>query len=74
MLFGTGLITHGHRIGWIYLCAMQLPAGVYDVATRQWGFIATSFIGGALYWRGWKRRGLKLETPSENHGEQSHDA
>jgi hypothetical protein len=56
MLAGTYMIAHGHRVGWLYLCLMQLPAGAYDVATRQWGFIATSIVGGTLYYRGWSRR------------------
>jgi len=55
MLGGTALIAHGRRFGWLYLCVMQLPAGAYDVATHQWGFIVMGFVGGWFYWRGWRR-------------------
>lgn len=56
MLVGTAAIVHGQRNGWLYLCLMQLPATVYDVLTRQWGFILTGLVGAVLYWRGWRRR------------------
>jgi hypothetical protein len=56
MLAGTATIAHGRRIGWAHLAAMQLPAGSYDIATHQYGFIATSIVGGYLYWHGYTRR------------------
>lgn len=56
LLSGTAMISHGVRFGWLYLCGMQVPAGAYDVVTHQYGFIAVSFVGGWLYWQGWKRR------------------
>ena len=56
ILLGTALISHGHRIGWLYMVGVQVPATFFDLATRQYGFIAMSFVGGWLYWRGWRRR------------------
>jgi hypothetical protein len=56
LLLGTFLITHGHmRGGFLYLACLQIPAGAYDVATGQYGFVLMSLIGGALYLRGWLR-------------------
>lgn len=59
LLLGTAMTTHGVRFGWLYLCGMQIPAGAYDVATRQYGFVAVSVVGGWLYWRGWRIRRMK---------------
>ena len=59
LLAGTAMISRGVRFGWAYLCLMQLPAGAYDIATRQWGFIAVSVVGGWLYWHGWQIRRSK---------------
>ena len=59
LLAGTAMISRGLRLGWLYLCGMQLPAGTYDIATRQYGFVAVSLVGGWLYWRGWQIRGSK---------------
>jgi len=60
LLAGTAMISRGLRFGWLYLCALQLPAGAYDIATRQYGFVAVSLVGGWLYWRGWNRRTKNL--------------
>jgi len=57
MLAGAAMTSHRVRFGWLYLCWMQLPAGVYDIATRQYGFVATSLVGGWLYYRGYRLRG-----------------
>ena len=59
LLAGTAMISRGTQLGWMYLCVMQVPAGAYDVATRQYGFIAVSLVGGWLYWRGWRIRRSK---------------
>jgi hypothetical protein len=56
LLLGTFLITHGHmRAGFLFVACLQIPAGAYDVATGQYGFVVMSLIGGALYPRGWRR-------------------
>lgn len=56
LLLGTFLITHGHmRAGFLFLACLQVPAGAYDVATGQYGFVLMSLIGGTLYFRGWRR-------------------
>jgi hypothetical protein len=56
VLLGTFLITHGHmRAGFLFLACLQIPAGAYDVATGQYGFVLMSLIGGTLYLRGWRR-------------------
>lgn len=65
LLAGTAMTSHGVRFGWVYLCAMQLPAGAYDVATRQYGFVAVSLVGGWLYWRGWRIRRSKKRSNLE---------
>jgi hypothetical protein len=59
LLAGTWMISRRVRLGWLYLCGMQLPAGAYDIVTRQYGFVAVSLVGGWLYWRGWQIRGSK---------------
>jgi hypothetical protein len=65
LLLGTFLITHGcMRAGFLYLACLQIPAGAYDVATGQYGFVLMSLVAGALYLRGWRRKEAhKLGTP-----------
>jgi hypothetical protein len=65
LLAGTAMIARGVRFGWLYLCGLQVPAGAYDVATRQYGLIAVSFVGGWLYWRGWQIRNSKNQLPPD---------
>jgi hypothetical protein len=56
LLLGTFLITHGRmRAGFLFLACLQIPAGAYDVATGQYGFVLMSLVGGTLYLRGWRR-------------------
>jgi hypothetical protein len=56
LLTGTAMTSHRIHFGWLYMTVMQLPAGAYDIATRQYGFVAITFVGGWLYWRGWRLR------------------
>jgi hypothetical protein len=65
LLLGTLLITHGCvRAGCLFLACLQIPAGAYDVATGQYGFVLMSLVGGALYLRGWRRKEVReLEKP-----------
>jgi hypothetical protein len=57
LLLGTFLITRGYmRAGCLYLACLQIPAGAYDVATGQYGFVLMSLVGGVLYLRGWRRK------------------
>jgi membrane protein implicated in regulation of membrane protease activity len=70
LLAGTAMISHGVRFGWLYLCAMQVPAGAYDVVTHQYGFVAVSFVGGWLYWRGWRIRSRWLVSDQKNQSAQ----
>jgi hypothetical protein len=65
LLLGTYLITHGCvRAGCLFLACLQIPAGAYDVATGQYGFVLMSLVGGALYLRGWRRKEAReLEKP-----------
>ncbi len=60
----TGLWFAGRRkaYGWAIGLGAQLLWIVYAVVTRQWGFIASAFIYGAVYARNyatWRREQTK---------------
>lgn len=55
-LVGVALTSHGVRAGWAWLAALQVPYGVFDALTDQWGFLVMGAVFTALYWRGWRRR------------------
>jgi hypothetical protein len=51
---GTWLIARGIRAGWLLMLLYQAPVSVYDVATRQYGFLLISALGGWAYFHGWR--------------------
>lgn len=53
----TGLWLAGRksRIGWAVGLAAQVLWIAYAIATRQWGFIVSSIVYGAVYARNWVR-------------------
>jgi hypothetical protein len=51
---GTWLIARGIRAGWLFMLLFQAPVSVYDVATRQYGFLLISALGGWAYFHGWR--------------------
>ena len=51
---GTWLIARGTRAGWLFMLLFQAPLSVYDVATRQYGFLMISALGGWAYFHGWR--------------------
>ena len=54
-LAGTWLISHGKRVGWMWMLLIQVPGGAYDVVTHQYGFVLLSVVGAWIYLGGWKR-------------------
>ena len=51
---GTWVIARGIRAGWLCMLLFQAPLSVYDVATRQYGFLMISALGGWAYFHGWR--------------------
>jgi hypothetical protein len=52
---GTWLIARGIRAAWLFMLLFQAPLSVYDVATRQYGFLLISTLGGWAYFHGWRK-------------------
>ena len=51
---GTWVIARGIPGGWLFMLLFQAPLSVYDVATRQYGFLMISALGGWAYFHGWR--------------------
>ena len=49
------LIGHKARSGWLVGILIQLVWIPYDIATRQYAFVATGCVSIAVYWRGWHK-------------------
>lgn len=58
----TLLVGHGRRAGWILAACMQVPWTGYDIATRQWGFLALTVITVPTYLREYRRARQGKET------------
>ena len=50
----TAMISFRWRASWLILIAAQVPNSAYDVATKQYGFIAISLVSIVIAWRAWK--------------------
>lgn len=62
----TGLYLAGskRKIGWFIGIAVQLLWVTYAVVTKQWGFIASAIVYGAVNirnWRRWRREEMEAE-------------
>lgn len=58
----TLLIGHGKPYGWLAAIAIQIPWSVYDVATRQWGFLLITAVTVPTYLREYRHRRRGKET------------
>ncbi len=68
--FGLYLISRRSVWGWVVGIAVQVPWVVYAVASRQWGFIASAVLFGAVNVNGLRRalRERRASTAEASHG------
>lgn len=48
------LVAHHKPWGWLVGIAAQVPWTVYDIASRQYGFLLLTVVGVPIYLRGWR--------------------
>jgi hypothetical protein len=61
------LIAERRRAGWLVALGSQVPWTIYDVATRQYGFLLLSAVYVPVYLRGWRTRAARRPPACQQH-------